>query len=315
MRVYENLGEGKIFFAYYEHSEGVNVIYPFIRREIPDTTMYDITTIYGYSGPVLASNSSVKFHGGSVVQGFNTEFNKYCIENNIVSEFIRFHPLIQNHMLFQDIYNTTYVRDTVKMDLDSADQVWNNIHSKKRNMIRKASKNNVEVNILESPSKQEVEEFYHLYIETMKKQEASADYFFEFDFFYNTFKLLEEKALLVNAVYEGEVVSSSIILLSYPYGHYHFSGTNPKGLRVAANDLLLYEVSMHLLNRGYKEFHLGGGYKDNSDPLFKFKKRFSKEGSIPFYVGKKVHMQEEYKRITVEKGNDLNTEFFPSYRA
>ena len=39
------------------------------------------------------------------------------------------------------------IRNTICLDLNSEEEIWNNISSKCRNMIRKAEKNNVSIEI------------------------------------------------------------------------------------------------------------------------------------------------------------------------
>ncbi|GGF22691.1 hypothetical protein GCM10010954_21900 [Halobacillus andaensis] len=318
MKIYNSTKDKDIIcVAEFYKGGSLQIIYPFFKREIPDSNgMFDISTVYGYSGPLIKSLSShiEKTDADSLIKEFDKSFSEYCLQNNIVSEFVRFHPLEKNVNYFSNSYDINYVRDTVKMNLSDEETIWGNVHSKKRNMIRKAKKNGVKIEFIDNPSIEDIEDFYNIYIDTMKKQNAPESYYFNISFFYNTFKYLEENVILVNAYLDESIVSSSIVMLSYPSGHYHFSGTLSKGLKVAANDLLLYETSLFLLQNGFKFFHLGGGYESNSDPLFKFKIRFAKDGTIPFYIGKKIHIPDVYKELTYKKGNDLTTNFFPAYR-
>ena len=60
------------------------------------------------------------------------------------------------------------------------------------------------------------------------------------------------------------------------------------------------------------EFHLGGG-ADGRDSLFAFKERFSPEGRREFWVGKLVHDDEAYRRLSGGDEIDYNG-FFPAYR-
>ena len=84
--------ESKMFV--YENERGDMAIYPFLKRPIEQNIFqgefFDIETAYGYGGP-LATSSEVNF-----LEEFETSFLKYCAEENIIAEFIRFHPLIKN---------------------------------------------------------------------------------------------------------------------------------------------------------------------------------------------------------------------------
>jgi hypothetical protein len=56
-------------------------------------------------------------------------------------------------------------------------------------------------------------------------------------------------------------------------------------------------MSLWATMNNVKTFNLGGGLSINpSDKLFKFKTNFSKN-TMPFYIGKRVHLTEIYENI------------------
>ena len=126
-KLYEEIEGGKLEVFNYESNIG-NVRNLFIKREIPvrinGTKYFDIITPYGYGGPTIIEcyNESKK---NKLVMEYYNSFMNYCIENNIVSEFIRFHPLNKNYEDFNNIYETIYLRNTVITNLK------HEIHSKK----------------------------------------------------------------------------------------------------------------------------------------------------------------------------------------
>lgn len=139
-KMYELSGDGKgKLFVYYNNS-GDMALYPFMLKEIQGYDIgnkyYDIETAYGYGGPVL--NCVDK----SFIKDFEDSFIKYCKANNIVAEFVRFHPLIKNQNVFCKDIEVLHNRITVQLDLTkSLSDIWNeDIKSKNRNMIRKAKK-------------------------------------------------------------------------------------------------------------------------------------------------------------------------------
>lgn len=91
-------------------------------------------------------------------------------------------------------------------------------------------------------------------------------------------------------------------------------------MKLGANNLLLYEVAKDFSIKGYKKFHLGGGYGGNDSPLFEFKKSFNKNGILDFYIGKKIYNKKMYDKlvnIRKKEENDKieNSSYFPLYRA
>ena len=61
------------------------------------------------------------------------------MKNNIVSEFIRFHPICQNALDFKEIYNATCIRKTLGTNLEKYDNPIQEEFSKScRKNIRQA---------------------------------------------------------------------------------------------------------------------------------------------------------------------------------
>ncbi|CEQ04533.1 Uncharacterized protein involved in methicillin resistance [[Clostridium] sordellii] len=313
--IYEKNNEGKLQQFFLESKKG-KVIYNFLKRKIDiidGLEVYDIVTPYGYGGPLFLEYRNEDLE--DLIIEFKQKFEKYCKENNIVSEFIRFHPLIENHKnmdLYMEVVN---VRETICLELDGYEHIWSNISSKCRNMIRKAQKNNVEIFI--SENKDDLYEFIEIYTNTMKKNNALDYYFFQKEFFENTYKLLEGNIKIFRAIYNGKCISSALIMAYGDYLHYHFSGSDINYGRVAANNLLLYEVAIWGFKNGFKYLHLGGGYSGDNDSLFKFKKSFAKNENKKFYIGKKIHIEKIYNELVdmrMKINGNVNKNYFPEYR-
>ena len=109
-KIYEKAEHGEAIVFKCSTENGI-IINQFIKREIPlkvnENIYYDIVTPYGYGGPyVVESNNSEK-----LLQDYERQFAKYCIDNNIVAEFVRFHPLFNNAKEMESIYHpSTYIR-------------------------------------------------------------------------------------------------------------------------------------------------------------------------------------------------------------
>ena len=96
-KLFELHGDGEAFlFVYYQSPKDI-VIYPFLKRSLRQTpgfkniniNLFDITSPYGYGG-YLRNSESVN------MEQFFDCFHQYCLNNNIISEFIRFHPILEN---------------------------------------------------------------------------------------------------------------------------------------------------------------------------------------------------------------------------
>src|SRR5699024_3881885 len=104
----------------------------FIKREISTLIdgelYYDIITPYGYGGPII-----LDYKEGCrdlLIKEYRENFQKYCDNHNIVSEFVRFHPIENNVYDFNHIYSTTHIRNTVGTNLEDFDNPFQEEFSK-----------------------------------------------------------------------------------------------------------------------------------------------------------------------------------------
>lgn len=299
-------GIGKLF-VYFDKDKIAT--YPFLMNQIEGYALndkyYDIQTAYGYGGP--ATNC----HEEKFLSDFESCFIDYCKENNIVAEFIRFHPLIKNEKIFKENIEILHNRRTIYLDLKKdLDSIWNNdITSKNRNMIRKAEKNGLQVN---RSSKYEI--FKEIYEDTMDKVGANKYYYFK-DEYYNELSR-NNNYILMNVEKDELVIASAIFMVYGDYFHYHLSGSRKDYLKYAPNNILLWETIKIAHNYGCRYFHFGGGLTDTEDDsLFKFKRSFSKDTS-DFYIGKRVHNPKIYNYLIYEweKKNNKKATLLLQYR-
>lgn len=288
----------------------------FLKREIPlkinNQIYYDIITPYGYGGPIFEIKENINKQ--KFIDEYCEKFNEYCKKNNIVSEFIRFHPLEKNYENLEKFYQIAYISDTIFMDLSSEEEILKNMTSKTRNMVRKAIKNNL---IFEEDINQEtLRNFQNLYYLTMKKNKADEIYYFDFKYFQSLFDM-EGKVKLFNVKLNNEIIASSTILIGEKWIHYHLSANTEVGYKNAANNFLLYNIALWGSKNGFEKFHLGGGYGGNGSPLFKFKKSMNEKGILKFCIGKKISNKEIYDELVKQRNlteEERESFYFPLYR-
>lgn len=282
---------------------------PVFRGRLEQGILYDWETPYGYGGPLsdgaLSSESQ---------QRFLTELREYCKEAGVVSQFVRFHPLLGNYDLLPEVIEARYLRDTVYIDTSCEDCIMGNMDAKNRNMVRKAIKSGVTIDVRPVT---EYKSFAELYKQTMERDRADEYYLFD-DSYFDSLALLEDNARIFYALLEGQPISSSIILFNKKTMHYHLSGSDYEYRSLAAGNFLLYEAAKWGYRRGIRAFHLGGGMEDG-DSLFNFKKKFNKKGRLPFYIGRTITDPErnlELLRIrkSVDPGFDVDNGRMIQYR-
>jgi lipid II:glycine glycyltransferase (peptidoglycan interpeptide bridge formation enzyme) len=309
-------GDGEAFlFVYYQSPKDI-VIYPFLKRSLWQTpgfenvklNLFDITSPYGYGG-YLRNSELVN------MEQFSDCFCEYCKENNIVSEFIRFHPIIENVKYVPKNVDIKKYNQTIVIELNQSEEnIWKSMNQTCRNKIRKAIKNNIRIYFDENHKG--LDEFNKYYINTMKRLGADFYYYFNQQWFYKMIKLLKNQVLLFHAYLEDKIIASAMFLVNYPYIHYFLTGTLFEARQLATMNLLLHEVAMWAKRKGLKYFHLGGGCFPN-DSLFRFKASFS-SSRRDFYIGGVVHHREYYEylcnlRFQGEKIRE-DMVYYPLYR-
>ena len=311
--VVSNLLEKGEITLFYMRNENGHVFYPFIKKEIPIQqnsfgNLYDITTPYGYGGPLIKVIDNREL----LLEEFQNQFNNFCMNEGIVSEFIRFHTLIANHQQNRKDVQLDLIRETIYIDLEKISLMGlQAIPSKARNMVRKAEKNGVIIKKLDK--REYIEDFIGLYNSTMNRNEASEYYYFTKEYYNNLIEKLEERLDLWGAFYDSQMISATLIMKQNQFIHYHLSGANTAYMGLGTNNLLLFEIAKSYAQLNYKYFHLGGGARDINDNLYKFKKSLSNEEPLPFYIGKKIHDLNSYNELA-KQNKSTNERYFPIYR-
>jgi hypothetical protein len=315
VKAFEIHGDGEPLLFYFEedNTRGINVV---MKRDIakndqykdmiPINTFFDFSTPYGYGGWLIEGDNKALL--------FET-YGKWCVDNGIVSEFVRFHPLISNHSYTTDNYDIIPLGNTVALDLSSPEVIWNNFTSKNRNMIRKAQKNGIKIYFGRYPEIYEI--FREIYNDTMTKDNAEEYYYFEEEFYQSILNDLPQNAQVFYAVYKDQVIAASLMLAANGYMNYHLSGSVREFSNLAPTNLLLYEAALWGCANGCKTLYLGGGVGSSDDSLFKFKKAFYRKTDLPrFYIGRKIWDEKLYDELCeLRNVNRVTTEFFPAYRS
>lgn len=312
-------GDGEPLLLCYEN-ECVRMCYVVMKNDIatcstfqkslPFGKYFDFETPYGYGGPLVDG----KFGAESQKQ-FAEQLYGFCEENGVVSQFIRFHPMLENHTLFSEVSENVYMRDTVFIDTSSEDIIFANLDSKNRNMVRKAQKSGIQ--IFQRPI-DDFEAFVEMYCETMCQNSADDYYFFCEKYFDCLRDSLKDNATIFYAMLENKPVSGAIFLFNEKTMHYHLAGTLMDYRNFGASNLLLYEAAIWAVKKGITRLHIGGGLSEN-DSLFGFKKQFNRNGRLQFYIGRTIFDRTAYDfllrtRKRLNESFDMNNGYMIQYR-
>lgn len=317
-KLYEKTDKGTAVIFHHENAYG-KVMHQFIKRRIPDELLavgeelYDIVTPYGYGGPFIVETKEGDKE--KLVQSFHEEFSRYCEEEKIVSEFVRFHPIVKNALDFKEIYAPVWDRNTLGTDLKTFEEPVQSEFSKScRKSIRQALNKGASYRIIYQP--ESLKGFQEVYYSTMKRNEAAEYYFFDDEYFENCLKFYQKNILLIEVLFEDKIIAAGMYFLYNKTIHVHLSGTLTEYLYLSPAYVLRYALACWGKENGYEMIHHGGGRSNaEDDSLFLFKKQFAQNTKFDFYVGRKIWMPDKYSEICANNGISEENAYFPAYRA
>lgn len=313
-KLYENIECGTQEIFEYEDENG-KISNQFIKRKIDicinNSEYFDIVTPYGYGGPVIEKCSGSK---EKLLENYETKFKEYCTKNNIVSEFIRFHPIIGNAFDFQKMYNPIYMRKTLVTNLkDYDDPVKSEFSKNCRKSIRQAINKGITYKIIEAPD--DLNSLKNIYYETMNRNNATEYYYFADKYFEDLLKYYKNNMVLIEAIYEEKVIAVCLYFVYNKIIHVHLSGTLTEYLHLSPEYVLQYAITLWGKEKEYNLIHRGGGRSNSEDDsLYLFKKNFAKSETRDFYISKKIWNEDVYNKLCELKNVSKDECFFPAYR-
>lgn len=299
--------EKPLLLKYTSHNS--TILLPILLRPIFDTPYFDITSVYGYAGPLCKN-----FDDGFGNLGFKQAFENYCKQQNIVSVFARLNPYIPNQQItINGLGEVLPIGNVVNIDLTlDLDAQRAKYRRDTKSRVNKARR---ECHVRKAETHEDVLAYIDIYRETMTKLEADTSYFFSNEYFFNFLKSTGFETEILLAVHNetNEITAGSMFVKTNNIVQYHLSGTKSTYFHLAPARLLLDEMRIKATGEGYRFFNLGGGYQSKEDALFDFKASFSDDIKT-FSVWRYVVNKDIYDSLKAEK-NIKNTNYFPAYRA
>lgn len=315
-KLYEKIEGGKCEEFIYSSELGT-VRHLFIKKPAPITihgeTYYDLVTPYGYGGPII-THCTDESRRTELARQFRESFKKFCQENNIVSEFVRFHPVLLNARDFRDMYDVDLKRKTTGTNLASfTDPAHSEVSKSARRNIRKALDAGVTFKV--TPNPQSLKNFKEIYHATMKRNNAEPIYFFSDEYFSACLEHLGKYIVLTEVMYEERIIGMG---LNFAYNgtiHSHLSGTLQEYQHMSTAYVMQYAIIKWGKENGFNILHDGGGRTSlPDDKLYLFKKQFGKHTEFDFYVGYKIWNEGIYEDLCIAAGAKDSTGTFPTYR-
>lgn len=295
--------------AFHFKVEKCEFTYLFIKRlagVVDGQEYYDIVTPRGESGFAEISG----FIDKETVSEFDRIFGKYCAENNIVAEYIRFDPWNLNTDDFSHIYNITPHGFEYCVRVSDEDFFMHQYSAKRRNIIRKAL--NCELRVESNVESNEgISCLLDLYNFTDEKYSISEYYKLTEEFLYKYVELLDDKVSFCIIKADDIPISVGMFLNGGDVYHYHFSANHPDYSTLNASSLMLYKEMMKAKEEGCMYFDLGSATIGSGLEMFK-KSWCLEENILKCFCGTKVRLPEIYQKLIEINGKEDG--YFPEYK-
>ncbi|MCK9471882.1 MAG: aminoacyltransferase [Bacilli bacterium] len=316
-KLYESIENGESV-PYIFNCKFGTISHLFIKREIPykvdSNRYYDLITPFGYGGPLIIDfKENCK---QDLISSFTANFENWCKENNIVSEFIRFHPIVKNAIDFKSIYKVSFDRYTVGTNIKDYNKPEDVEFSQscKRN-IKKALKFGLTYKVNEIIENKDIENFLLIYYSTMDRNNAKDYYYFDETYFYNCLKYFPENLITVEVIYDKKIIAMGFYFKFNNIVHIHLSGTLSEYLYLSPAYILRYAVALWAKKNNYCYIHHGGGRSNSEeDGLYKFKKQFGINTKFEFNTGRKIWNKKIYDNLCKITSSCSDSTYFPAYR-
>jgi hypothetical protein len=321
-RMAEESGEGTARLLVFEDSEAL-VLAPILLRCVSDvegleeSQSVDITSVYGYSGPVASQNGMGRIRAKQFLEAVN----EYLDSIHGCCAFARLHPLLGQTHILAESGSIRAEGQTVSIDLTAtAEQQWAEVRSGHKYDLKRLHK--AGFTCFRDADLDHLDEFIALYHGTMKRIGAGDFYRFDRTYFHQLLSLEGANFSLFVCLLDGVVACGGLFSLCDGIVQYHLSGTNEQFSKTAPTKLMLDEVRKWAIVQGARVFHLGGGVGSKRDSLFAFKAGFSKRRHT-FNLWTWIRDEEAYRALVARRAAHLGipepaltgASYFPAYRA
>lgn len=256
-----------------------NIIYPFA---LIDFNGRKSMTSIGYQGPFV--NNTISAEDISI---FKESVAAFITEHSINAQFIRFNPVIQNHIPVSDLFPITSSSAFLNIDTTGT---YEDYLSSRETRYRNALKGTEEIEIIDDmpPSLSIIRGAFAYRNEFVKDMDGLE-------------KVLHRGfARLISALYKGREIAASLFFMNEHSAYYILNYSIPEGKTENANLAILNYIIKQAFSSGIEYVGLGGGV-NLSDTLYKFKEQFATD------ILHTMHAKISYSSDIKDEG------FFPGY--
>lgn len=302
-RISEANGEGEaVAYVARDSEQRPMAFWPVLRRDIPDTEHSDLTSVYGYAGPLFADGADVVPYMRTLLEAMRA--------SGAVALFSRVHPLFVDRVP-EDVRGQR-LSEVVVIEVGADEDVTRQYRGSHRREIVKTLEAGVRLEAGSSPSL--IAEFDAVYGQAMAQLNARDYYHFSADYITSVTEAVDFETIIVVAKLDDAPISASMFTVTGGVMQYYLSGTVDGHRKQSPSKAIIAEAHRLAVQRGLRHLILGGGVGSSRDPLFAFKAGFS-ETAMPFHVIREVLDPPRYRALCETRGSDPDVSFFPAYRA
>jgi len=299
-----------------KYTDGSTIIaLPFLIRDIENSDYKDLTSVYGYAGPIYISKDNnfdkAKFHKALKI---------FFSRQKIIAVFSRLHPFIEEKApTLVGLGDVVTIGKVVYIDLSKPLADQRALYNRRlRTYLNKSRKH---CTVFEGYTDAHIKTFIRLYLNNMKRIGADESYLFNTEYYYDLLSSNEydSKLMLCQHHETKDIIAGAIFIKTGHIVQYHLSGLDAAYFKLQPIKLIIDEMCKIATNEGFRYLNLGGGKGSKEDTLFRFKRKFSKNFKV-FKIWKYIVNRPVYKTLTdnhlktAVKDNELHLGFFPAYR-
>jgi hypothetical protein len=300
---------GKLYFHPYMIKQIKNIGKTVITEEI-----YDIQSVFGYTGPIVNTNDS------NFINIATRLFENVSRERKIIVEFIRFNPLLRNHLSINSAPNLEVIllKEYVYVNLMiPEDQIFRKYHSKLRENLHSAGRDH-SWDLVISKEKDFYCQVVSLIEDHLRFLRVDKYYHGTTEYYDRLYQMVLANGQVFGAIEKesGELLSGEIFVFdkgTVYYLHTAYKSRDPRTSSI--HKLLIHKAFIYFQSKGFCNVCFGGGVSNSpEDSLIKYKKKFSGY-TENFYIGKRILNTELYDKVNgiwekeyphlIEKRNNL----------
>ena len=271
------LGDEPKYFLAECDGEITGILPAFLKRNKKYGNVINSLPFFGSHGGVVCKQGMPQSKVRQTKELLIQKFNSFAIEQDVISSTIITSPfendieIYNNHTQFDyldsRIGQITHLPD-ISDSLDST--VMDLIHSKTRNIIRKAVKSGVSVRYSSSTTDLKILADFHK--ENMNSINVLSK---DWSFFQLVTQIFDHDTdyRLYMAELDGKIIAGLLLFYINQTVEYYIPAVNVEYRNLQANSLLIYEAMKDAIQRGFKYYSFGGTQRSNKG-VYNFKKRW-----------------------------------------